>query len=45
MFLGDGIGHLAYSTLVHQGDTWDEMRRSVETYAPAVQARLSPGGR
>ena len=43
MFLGDGIGHLAYSTLVHQGDTWDEMRRSIETYAPAVQARLSPG--
>jgi hypothetical protein len=42
MFLGERLGHLAYSTLVHPGDTWDEMRRSVETYAPAVKARVSP---
>lgn len=42
MYLGDRVGHLAYSTLVHPGDTWDEMRASLETYAPAVKARVSP---
>ena len=42
MFLGAGVGHLAYSTLVHPGDTWKEMRHSLETYAPAVKARVSP---
>jgi hypothetical protein len=36
------FGHLAYSTLVHPGDTWAEMRASLETYAPAVKARVSP---
>src|SRR5690242_16983611 len=36
------LGHLAYSTLVHPGDTWDQMRTSVETYAPAVKSRVSP---
>jgi hypothetical protein len=40
--LGDRLGHLAYSTLVHPGDTWAEMRQSLETYAPAVKARVSP---
>jgi len=34
--------HLAYSTLVHPGDTWAEMRDSLRTYAPAVKARVSP---
>ena len=34
--------HLAYSTLVHPGDTWAEMRDSLKTYAPAVKARVSP---
>ncbi|HKE64163.1 MAG TPA: metabolite traffic protein EboE, partial [Micromonosporaceae bacterium] len=42
MFLGDRLGHLAYSTLVHPGDTWEEMRASVETFAPAVKAAVSP---
>jgi hypothetical protein len=42
MFLGDRLGHLAYSTLVHPGDTWEEMRHSVETFAPAVKSRVSP---
>jgi hypothetical protein len=40
--LGNGLGHLAYSTLVHPGDTWEEMRESLETFAPAVKARVSP---
>ncbi len=34
--------HLAYSTLVHPGDTWAEMRESLHTHAPAVKARVSP---
>ena len=35
-------GHLTYSTLVHPGDTWDEMWASLTTYVPRVKARLSP---
>jgi hypothetical protein len=42
MLIGDGLGHLAYSTLVHPGDTWEQMRASVEEYAPAVKAQVSP---
>jgi hypothetical protein len=42
MTLADRFGHLAYSTLVHPGDTWDEMRASLETYAPLVKQRVSP---
>jgi len=42
MYLGDRSGHLAYSTLVHPGDTWEEMRTSLEAYAPAVKARVCP---
>jgi hypothetical protein len=40
--LGPTSGHLAYSTLVHPGDTWEDMRISLETYAPAVKARVCP---
>ncbi len=42
MDLGDGIGHLTYSTLVHPGDTWDEMWDSLTTYVPQVKARVCP---
>ena len=42
MDLGNGRGHLAYSTLVHAGDTWAEMRDSVRTHLPAVKAAVSP---
>jgi hypothetical protein len=42
MDLGNGLGHLTYSTLVHPGDTWDEMRHSLETYVPEVKRRFSP---
>lgn len=37
------FGHLTYSTLVHPGDTWDEMWHSLTTYVPRVKARVSPG--
>ena len=42
MDLGNGRGHLAYSTLVHAGDTWAEMQDSVRTHLPAVKAAVSP---
>ena len=42
MDLGRGLGHLTYSTLVHPGDTWDEMWHSLRTFVPKVKARLSP---
>jgi len=40
--LGGNLGHLTYSTLVHPGDTWDEMWHSLTTYVPAVKKRVCP---
>ena len=42
MDLGNGLGHLTYSTLVHPGDTWDEMWASLTTYVPQVKDRVAP---
>jgi hypothetical protein len=42
MDLGRGLGHLTYSTLVHPGDTWEEMWTSLTTYVPQVQKRVCP---
>jgi len=42
MDLGGRLGHLTYSTLVHPGDTWEEMRDSLHTYVPRVKERFSP---
>jgi sugar phosphate isomerase/epimerase len=42
MDLGKGLGHLTYSTLVHPGDTWEEMWASLVSYVPKVKARFSP---
>ena len=42
MDLGGGLGHLTYSTLVHPGDDWREMRESVAAHVPAVKRRVSP---
>jgi hypothetical protein len=42
MDLGNGYGHLTYSTLVHPGDTWIDMKTSLQTYLPGVKARFSP---
>jgi hypothetical protein len=42
MDLGNGLGHLTYSTLVHPGDTWDDMWTSLTTYVPQVKARICP---
>lgn len=45
MDLGSGLGHLSYSTLVHPGDTWEEMWDSLNRYVPAVKARVAPDQR
>jgi hypothetical protein len=42
MKLSNRLGHLTYSTLVHPGDTWAEMRDSVAKHVPAVKQRVSP---
>ncbi len=42
MYLGNRLGHLTYSTLVHPGDTWPEMWASLTRYAPAVKQIVSP---
>ena len=42
MDLGNGLGHLTYSTLVHPGDTWGDMWESLTTYVPQVKQRVSP---
>jgi sugar phosphate isomerase/epimerase len=42
MDLGNGLGHLTYSTLVHPGDNWSEMWDSLNRYVPQVKARVSP---
>ncbi len=42
MNLGNGLGHLTYSTLVHPADNWDQLWSSVQTYLPKVKARISP---
>lgn len=42
MDLGNGLGDLMYSTLVHPADTWEEMWHSLTTYVPAVKKRISP---
>ena len=45
MDLGGGLGHLTYSTLVHPGDTWEEMWDSLTRYVPAVKKRVAPDKR
>jgi hypothetical protein len=42
MDLGNGLGHLTYSTLVHPADNWAELWASVQTFLPKVKARISP---
>ncbi len=42
MDLGNGLGHLTYSTLVHPADNWEEIWSSLTTYVPQVKARVSP---
>jgi len=41
MNLGE-LGHLSYSTLVHPGDDWEDIKASVQSFLPAVKKRVSP---
>jgi hypothetical protein len=45
MDLGGGLGSLTYSTLVHPGDTWELMNKSVRKYCPEVKRAVSPDAR
>ena len=42
MDLGNGLGHLTYSTLVHPADDWDELWASLQDYLPKVKQRVCP---
>ena len=42
MQLKNNMGHLTYSTLVHPGDTWDDMWASLQKYVPQVKKRVCP---
>jgi hypothetical protein len=42
MDIGKGLGHLTYSTLVHPGDDWTQMWKSLTTYVPKVKERIAP---
>jgi sugar phosphate isomerase/epimerase len=41
MDLGNGLGHLTYSTLVHPADDWDQIWQSLNTYVPKVKERFA----
>jgi sugar phosphate isomerase/epimerase len=36
--------HLTYCSNIHPGESWDEVKRNLETHLPAVRARLDAGG-
>jgi hypothetical protein len=42
MDLGNGLGHLTYSTLVHPADNWEQLWDSLQRFVPKVKARVSP---
>src|SRR6185369_15644011 len=42
MDLGQGLGHLTYSTLVHPADDWPQLWDSLTQYLPQVKKRISP---
>ena len=42
MDLGNGLGHLTYSTLVHPADDWPQLWDSLQRYLPQVKQRISP---
>jgi sugar phosphate isomerase/epimerase len=41
MDLGNGLGQLTYSTLVHPADDWEQLYHSLVTYLPKVKARIA----
>ena len=45
MKLEKSLGHLTYSTLVHPGDNWEQMRSSLEEFVPQIKQRLGVTGK
>ena len=43
MNLDNGVGHLTYSTLVHPGDTWEEMSARLTEVCASGERRGCPG--
>jgi len=41
MDLGNGLGLLTYSTLVHPADNWEQLWHSLNTYVPKVKSRIA----
>src|SRR5262249_47363107 len=37
-----GDVHLTYCTNIHAGETWDEVRRSLDAHLPSIKAQVSP---
>lgn len=37
-----GDAHLTYCTNIHAGESWDEVRQSLEAHVPHIKARVSP---
>ena len=37
-----GDVHLTYCTNIHAGESWDEVRESLETHVPHIKAKVSP---
>ena len=38
-----GDVHLTYCTNIHAGESWDEVRESLEAHLPPIKAAVSPG--
>jgi hypothetical protein len=38
------LGHLAYCSNIHAGETWPDHFAKLKTHIPAIKSRLSPGG-
>jgi hypothetical protein len=43
--LANGMGHITYSTLVHAGDTWDDIWASLRKFVPQVKKNVCPNGK
>jgi sugar phosphate isomerase/epimerase len=39
----EGLGHLTYCTNIHPGETWDEVKASLERHLPAIRRQAAPG--
>jgi sugar phosphate isomerase/epimerase len=37
-----GLGHLTYCTNIHPGETWAEVRASLERHLPAIKQKVAP---